>query len=467
MMNSIDLHRTLLSRSVTWFDRAVLLPLADRATGSRMMRRLKFLEKAQYWPRDRVREEQTRLLQNVLRLAYREVPFYHELFDRHRVDVDTIRTVADLVRLPIVTKDLFRTAPENSLRRPTGQAVYRAYTSGSTGKNFFVFEDARTAGWYRATFLLTLEWAGWHIGDRHLQTGMNLDRDFQRRMKDALLRSYYVSAFDLSDRSLSAILEIIERKRILHVFGYPGSLYYLAVRARKAGWNTKLQSLVSWGDNLLPSHKELIESTFQSRVYDSYGCAEGFQVAAQCGHDTGYHLHDFDVVVEYVRDDGNPAAQHETGGVVVTRLEAGPMPLIRYRTGDAALRGPTDVCSCGRSLGRMAAIRGREGDVIVTPGGNRLIVHFFTGILEHFTEVESFQVVQHAHDAMTVNVVPSRPGWSASAGDLIRQSLESKGAAGMKITVQPVDSIPLTKAGKRKFVVAYSSPTEASVGSII
>ena len=465
-MNSRDLHRTLLSRSITWFDRTLLLPLSDRVTGSRMMQRLKFLETAQYWPRERVREEQTRLLQNVLRLAYREVPFYHELFDRHRVDVDTIRSAADLVRLPIVTKDLFRKSPENSLTRPTGQAVYRSYTSGSTGKNFFVFEDARTAGWYRATFLLTLEWAGWHIGDRHLQTGMNLDRDFQRRMKDMLLRSYYVSAFDLSDKSLSTILDIIERKNILHVFGYPGSLYYLALRAQKVGWNTKLRSLVSWGDNLLPTHRALIESTFRTKVYDSYGCAEGFQVAAQCGHNADYHLHDFDVVVEYVREDGSPADRDAMGGVVVTRLEAGPMPLIRYRTGDAAVRGSSDVCSCGRSLGRMAAIRGRESDVIVTPGGNRLIVHFFTGILEHFKEVESFQVVQHEQDAITVRVVPAQPGWSASTGDLIRQSLVSKGADGMNITVQPVNSIPLTNAGKRKFVVSYSAPVDTPVQSI-
>ena len=465
MTDSDSLHRTLSSRSITWFDRNILLPLADSATGSRMMRRLRFLETAQFWPREHVEKEQARLLREVLRIAYHEVPFYHELFDQHRINIDAIQTPADLSRLPIVTKEGFRKAPESSLQRPTGQKVYRAYTSGSTGKNFFVFEDARTAGWYRATFLLTLEWSGWNIGDRHIQTGMNLNRDFQRRTKDTLLRSYYVSAFDLSDRSLSAMLDIMERKNIRHVFGYPGSLYYLALQAREVGWNTKLKSVVTWGDNLLPAHRRLIESTFGCKVYDSYGCAEGFQVAAQCGHGSDYHLHDFDVVVEFVRDNGLPTEPGETGAVVVTRLVAGPMPLIRYRMGDAAVGGSPDICSCGRSLGRLTAIRGRESDIIVTPDGNRLIVHFFTGILEHFKEVDSFQVVQHELDAMTVNVVPSQPGWQASVGDRIRQSLLSKGANGMRITVQPVAAIPLTNAGKRRFVVAYTSPTKGSVRS--
>jgi phenylacetate-CoA ligase len=220
--------------------------------------------------------------------------------------------------------------------------------------------------------------------------------------------------------------------------------------------------MVSWGDNLLPAHRRVIESTFGCKVFDSYGCAEGFQVAAQCGHGSGYHLHDFDVVVEYVGDDGAPVGRGETGAVVVTRLEAGPMPLIRYRPGDAAIGGSQEICSCGRTLGRLAAVRGRESDVIVTPGGNRLIVHFFTGILEHFREIESFQVVQQEQDEMTVNVVPTQPGWQASVGDRIRQSLLSKGANGMRITVQPVAAIPLTNAGKRRFVVAYRSSTQNS-----
>ncbi len=42
----------------------------------------------------------------------------------------------------------------------------------------------------------------------------------------------------------------------------------------------------------------------------------------------------------------------------------------------------------------MQSIQGRSADIVTTPSGNRLIVHFFTGVLEHFSEVDSFQVVQ-------------------------------------------------------------------------
>ncbi len=51
--------------------------------------------------------------------------------------------------------------------------------------------------------------------------------------------------------------------------------------------------------------------------------------------------------------------------------------------------------------------------MVVTPSGNRLIVHFFTGILNHFPEVESFQVAQESREAILVRVVPTL-GYSGS-----------------------------------------------------
>lgn len=105
----------------------------------------------------------------------------------------------------------------------------------------------------------------------------------------------------------------------------------------------------------------------------------------------------------------------------------------------------------------MSAIKGRESDTIVTPSGNRLIVHFFTGILEHFQEVSAFQVVQDEPDALLVRVVPATHQWSSDTGEKIRQSMLTQGAGDMKIRVEPTSAIPLSHTGKRKFVISYSA----------
>lgn len=437
----------------SWVLKNLALPAGDRALGQGMMRRLRFLERAQWWGPEALRARRDESLASLVEVAYREVPFYRELMDGARVKPSDVRRPEDLRRLPVVTKAMLRAGYPHATTRATGQKTYESSSSGSTGTNFSVREDQETGGWYRASFMLALGWAGWRFGEPHLQTGMTLSRDLPRRLKDALLRCRYVSAFDLSDRHLDATLGLMERDRIEHVWGYPGSLYYLAQRAAAAGWNRPLGSVVTWGDNLYPRYREGIERAFGTRVFDTYGCGEGIQVAAQCGSGREYHVHTLDVVVEFLGDDGEPVGPGEAGNLILTRLHPGPMPLIRYQVGDVGVASTRAACECGRGFELMDSIQGRDTDVVVTPAGNRLIVHFFTGILEFFPEVNSFQVVQESPDSMVVRVLPAA-GFRSETAAAIKARLVEKGAVGINIEVETVSEIPTAPSGKRRFVVS-------------
>ena len=327
-----------------------MLPAGDAVFRQGMMAHLRFLEQAQWWDRERLFAARDARLQSLMKTAYFEVPFYRALMDNARVTWRDFRSPEDLRKLPVVTKDMLRAGYPHLTTRDTGARAYETSSSGSTGANFHVREDAPTAGWYRAAFLLALEWAGWRIGEPHLQTGMTLDRTWDRRLKDRLLSCHYVSAFDLSDAHLDDTLALMERDRIRHLWGYPGSLYFLAQRALERGWNRPLQSVVTWGDSLYPRYRAAIERAFRVRVFDTYGCGEGIQIAAQCGHASHYHIFTPDVVVEFLDDEGAPAARGVTANLIVTRLWPGPMPLIRYRIGDLGVVGPEETCLCGRTL---------------------------------------------------------------------------------------------------------------------
>jgi phenylacetate-CoA ligase len=434
-----------------WFLRRVLLPLGDYALGQRMIRRLAYLETAQWWDREQITAQRDALLSQLVSTAYEEVPFYHSLFDRHSVTPQEIRRAEDLARLPVVTKDAIREHYPNSMRRATGQKVYESHTSGSTGKNFAVLEDRQTAGWYRASLLLALEWAGWRIGARHMQTGLT-SRTFDRRLKDFALRCRYVPASDLTDATLDQHLSWFEQTKTRYLFGYPQSIYCLAARARATGCDISLSSVVTWGDTVFPEHRELIEEVFHTQLFDTYGCGEGIQIAAQCGHGPEYHIHALDVIVEYLDDHMEPVPPGERGNIVVTRLHPGPMPLIRYKIGDVGSSAGAQQCSCGRGFELMKSLHGRESDVIVTPYGNRLIVEFFAGIMQRFQEIDTFQVVQQTPSSLVVRVVP-RSDYSATVGEALRRRLLESGAGGMSIDIQTVEEIPLTPGGKRRFVI--------------
>jgi phenylacetate-CoA ligase len=268
-----------------------------------------------------------------------------------------------------------------------------------------------------------------------------------------MLQCYYISAFDLDDAHIDRALDLLDRHKIDHLWGYAASLYFFARRALEKGWNRPLVSAVTWGDNLYPHYRQAIESAFRVKVLDTYGVGEGTQVSAQCGHEQNYHLHTLDVVVEYLDDKGFPVAAGEPGNLILTRLHPGPMPLIRYRVGDVGIAGDQSKCPCGRELDRMQAILGRDTDVVLTPSGNRLIVEFFNGIIDDVPQVDSFQVVQQTLDSIVVTVVP-RNDFSESVRHELIAAMHRNGAADLKIQVRCVDQIPLTPGGKRRYVIS-------------
>lgn len=415
-----------------------------------ILERIQYLRKAQYMPLDKLEEEKAKLLKILIKTSYNEVPFYKELFDKYKIKPEEINSPNDLNKIPIVTKDLLRENYPAKTVRKTGLKTYENLTSGSTGKNFVVLEDIKIAGLNRAAFILMLEWAGWKIGEKHFQTGMTLNRGFLKKVKDVVFRCEYASAYDLKEDNLDRYLEIIERKKIRHIFGYPGSLYFLAKRAKELGWNTPMKAVVTWGDTLEDKARRLIEEVFQKQVTDAYGCGEGIQVACQCEKGS-YHIFSLDTIVEIVDDNGEILPPGEMGNIILTRLHPGPMPLIRYRVGD---RGILDCksCECGRTWELLKGLRGREADEIITPSGNKLIVHFFTGILEHFKEIDEFQVVQKKENLLIIKIVPSKP-ISEELKSKIIEKLKEHGADDMVIQIEIVKEIPLEKTGKRKFVI--------------
>jgi phenylacetate-CoA ligase len=450
--------------SRSWVLRNTVLPTGDLLWRQGLIRRLSFLEDAQWWSREEVEAWRNRRLVTLLEAAYREVPFYRSLFDELRINTVVISSAADLSRLPIVTKEMLRSQYPHQTTRNTGLKTYEVSSSGSTGKNFWVTEDAETAGQYRAAFMLALEWAGWEIGERHMQMGMTLARSWDRQLKDWLLRCHYVSAYELDDDHLDATLQVLESKDIQHLWGYPGSLYFLARRALQKGWNRPLRTLVTWGDNLFQHYRSTIEQAFGTRVHDTYGCAEGFQIAAQCGIGSTYHLHSLDVIVEFLDEYDNPVPHGQLGNIVVTRLHPGPMPLIRYRVGDVGISGGQDRCACGRGFEILASVQGRDTDIIVTPSGNRLIVHFFTGLIEAFEEVACFQVVQEELGSMVVRVVPSKPGAiDGNVQSRLLSTLRNHGATDINILIETVDRIPVAPSGKRRFVISNVALKPTSV----
>lgn len=439
----------------SWLVRNLFLRPGDLLYRQGLMQRLNLLESAQWWERPMIEDYQKRGLIKLIKTAYEEVPLYRKLMDQANVHWSDIRNISDLPKLPIVSKSMLRSHFPTGAVRDTGRKTYRISTSGSTGENLFLLEDYETAGRHRAAFLLALQWAGWRFGESHMQTGIFVDRNAERRLKDLILGCHYVSALDLSEGALDRALDRMDRLKLEHLWGYPGSLYLLSQRALARGWDRPLRSVLTWGDMLYPKYHESIEKAFRVPVLDTYGCSEGMQIAAQCSERNGYHIHELDVIVECVDDHGRPVEDGQPGNLLVTRLHPGPMPLIRYRIGDAGTLSSRRTCDCGRRLRLMETIHGRDTDMILTPSGNRLVVHFFNAVLDRFPEIECYQVRQRVPGTMDIYLVPSKSAvYGSDTQAAIKANLQEHGARGLDIRIELVDDIPASPSGKRRFVIS-------------
>jgi phenylacetate-CoA ligase len=131
-----------------------------------------------------------------------------------------------------------------------------------------------------------------------------------------------------------------------------------------------IKSVLLSSDTLAQTIAQAIEDVWRCEVFDHYGMTEmGWGGGVECAAHRGYHLREADLYVEIVDPETvEPLSDGETGEVVFTTLNRRGMPLIRYRTGDAA-RFRRTPCPCGTVLRTLALVGSRLGSAVeIAPG---------------------------------------------------------------------------------------------------
>jgi phenylacetate-CoA ligase len=140
--------------------------------------------------------------------------------------------------------------------------------------------------------------------------------------------------------------------------------------------------LLSSASHLAPE----LRASCLSPVIDYYSTTESGPIAWAClAEPDRFHVLVPDVWVESV-----------DGELVVTRLRAGVLPLLRYRTGDAGEVPPApDPCRCGHRGLSITGFRGRRACLFVTPSGARVDAWRLAPSLRALS-LSSFRVTQQA-----------------------------------------------------------------------
>lgn len=446
-----------MSDLYTRFVSNVVFPLQERLKKHDTVAVRDRMEASQWWPRERIIEQQTERLRGFLGDIGTHVPYYRELFARTGFDPRQVRGTADLQALPFLTKSVIR-ENKDTLRADDAQGLARFNTGGSSGEPliFFIGTERVThdvAAKWRAT-----RWWDVDIGDPEIVVwGSPIElgsQDKVRLIRDRLMRTELLPAFEMSDAKVEGFIARIREARPRMVFGYPSAISHIAGYAEKKGIRLDdlgVKVVFVTSERLYDHQREIISRLFACPVANGYGGRDAGFIAHACPSGS-MHITAEDIIVEIIDGEGRVQPPGVSGEIVVTHLATRDYPFVRYRTGDVGVLSE-DPCPCGRGLPVLSEIQGRSTDFVIAADGTVMHGLALIYVLRDIPGVASFKIVQETTALTTVFVVPG-PLFEAADVGRIQEGLKRRLGASVTIDVKVVDTVPAEASGKFRYVTS-------------
>lgn len=416
---------------------------------------LRFLRESQSFSMEQMHNWQLKQFKYVFGEAYDNTVYYKEIFDEIGINPRAIENFDFLKKLPILSKDMLRKAPEKFINN-SRKIVYTAKTGGTTGAPLITPFDADSTQWAFAFLARFFEQVGVKYGDRNLHmTGQQVvplteKKKFWRT--DFLGNSLYLSVHHLGPATFPLYWAKILKFKPKYIFGYTSFIYDLAryVNENKKSGQLKLQGVFPSSEKLTDIMRAEMERAFSCRVYDHYGSTEGIPLITQCKEGT-YHVVPESGIIEFLNENGSLAERGQPAEMYMTSLRQLSRPILRYKIGDTAILS-SNGCKCGLNWPVIDELTGRLSEWITLKDG-RKISQFSHQVFKVVSNIHESQIIQHDYDIFEILILKSST-YTQKDEDFIRNRIVELIGQQNKITFKYVDSIPKTSGGKKPSLIS-------------
>lgn len=423
-------------------------------------RHLRRLLRTQWLSEKELRAWQLRELQRLVRHAYENVPFYRSRYQQAGIHPDDIQSLEDFSRLPFLTREDVKAHREELVARNWAhKKLYPNETGGSTGQPIQFYVEG-TFWWANAANAFRVRgWHGVREGDKIAWFwGAREDMpewSWRKRLKAALMNERYLNAFSMTEDKMRAFAHMLVRWRPAMFKGYASALSLFARFVQEEGLPVaRPRYIESTSEKLSGAQRALLEEVFGCPVADHYSSREMGTMAYQC-EQGGLHICADVRYLEVVVND-RPVGPGQLGEVVATSFTQYAMPFIRYKNRDMAVLS-SERCACGRGLPLLQEITGRTNDFLVSADGQFVHSEFFAYLFRVKPQVVRYQVRQPDRQHLDIRLVCNQAVDQAWL-DGVRREVQERFGEGMAVTVQVVDEIALTPAGKHRYIVSDVRP---------
>ncbi len=417
-------------------------------------------------PLEELKKLQLKRLRAIVRYSYNNNRYYRRKFDDAEVRPGNIRTLEDIQKFPMLSKEELRHAyPFGLIVAPRKNWMELHSSSGTTGKpvvNIYTKKDLNNwgeviargmwSGGVRPTDIVQNAYGlGLFTGGFGFAYGANKIGALHLPTSSGNTRRQINLARDFGSTAICAT---------------PSYGLYLAETATKMGFNTEKDfnlkvgffGAEAWSEEIRNKLEEEWGDNFQAR--EAYGLTEigGPGLSYDCPYKTGLHINADHFLVEVVDKNLDPVDPGEKGELVITTLTHEGFPTIRFRTKDLSYV-MEEACECGRTLPRHARLMGRVDDMMKIKGVICFPKQIEEGVLAVPGTSENYQIIKYKQGTFTnlkVKVEPTEERLKKKNLDKlakqIRESIHSIVGLNLEIEIVGIGTIPRSE-GKAQRVV--------------
>ena len=410
-------------------------------------------------------------------------PWYRRRFQDEGFDPDQLKSVADICRVPMLTRDEWMASqeaapPYGEIPTIGGDGAIRVHTtSGTTGRGPLRALDSRKDwAWIAEMWCYGIWGCGVRPGDTsYIAFGYGSFIGFWG-LHYAMEKMGVLNVPGGAQATEARVRQIVEFGATV-VASTPTYALRLAQEAAErdidlCGSDVSRVILSGEPAGSIPQTKALIEEQWGAKAFDTAGMTEiGTIMVFECEHQPGgTHIIE-DHMIEEVIDPATlePVQYGHRGERVVTSFGRGAIPLIRYRTGDLVCKVPASTCQCGRGFDIYeGGILGRVDDMKIVRGTN-VYPRAIEAIVREFREVDEFQTVitrEGIRDEITLRVEMkpgfSADGWEALSDDLHRRLALAHEGLNFRVELADAGALPRFELKAKRTVDQRDQPIGAA-----
>ncbi|HWL95239.1 MAG TPA: hypothetical protein VNT79_17090 [Phycisphaerae bacterium] len=436
----------------------VLMPAAYRLLGDRRFALVEQLLERDGWSREQLLAHQARRVSQLFQMCQDHNPYWRAKFEEFSVRVNSGDPLAELAKLPVLTKDEvranWRLMRSGHLR---DSEVVVESSGGSTGMQVNLFQSRTYRELHAANEYRARAWMGIAPGEPLLAiqadgTYIKGKKRLLRSIRMAIERGNIIDGLQIDPPTARSALFAAAKRKPVHILGYTTPMVAIARIARelRLDWGS-VRAVSTTAERLLDHDRELLGETYGAPVYDRYGSREVNSISMECSAG-GHHVFSDLNVVEFAPLEN---ADDEMNAIIVTPLDNEAMPLFRYRGGDEAAP-VAGSCACGRGLPLMTGCRGRIANNFVTSDGRLINGGYFSRYFYHQEGFRAFQF--HQTDVRTIQIYVAPDGALSEDRrrylDSIVQSVHRDYPNQFDLRLNIVEEIPRRASGKHLFTIS-------------